>query len=90
MFTDIRKELMHKVIGGYPPNVAVMHQLSHYRFCDGILRWLIASDITGFNLADWLKINHNNSILGMVQWIVKKHNKEKAFKPILYGRDWIK
>lgn len=82
------KTLMHTVINGNMTVVPVMHQLSRYRDCQKFLKWLIINNITGHNLLDWLKIDFDNSVMGMVKFIVKTHNKDKDLKPIILGKDW--
>ena len=67
----------------------IMHQISHYKYRDGILKWLINNNITGYNLVDWLKINHGNSVMGMVKFIIKHHNKEFEERPIILNKDWL-
>lgn len=70
--------------------VPIMHQLSHYRDCKKFLRWLIRNRIIGHNLLEWVKIEHGNSVMGMVQFIVKFHNKDAENKSIILGKDWFK
>ena len=84
-----RKRLMHEVMAGRLAVVPILHQLSHYVFCDSLLRWLVKNRIVGNNLIEWLKIEHDGSVLGMVQFIVKHHNKNKEIKPIILNKDWI-
>ena len=85
-----RRELMLSVINDYPPCIPIMHQLSHYVHCDKFLRFLLLNKITGRDLFDWVKIEFNNSIMAMVQFIVKYCNKNKETKPIYLNKDWIK
>lgn len=84
------KDLMKIVINDNMYLVPIMHQLSHYTYRDGILNWLIDNRLVGYNLLDWLKINHDNSVLGMVKFIIKHHNKSLEEKEIRINRDWIK
>lgn len=80
---------MHIAMDGNSLLAPIMHQLSHYRDCDKILKWLIRNKIVGFNLFDWLKIEHQNSLMSMVKFIVKSHNKDREEKPIILNKDWI-
>ena len=84
------KDLMLIVVNDNPVLIPVMHQLSHYVYRDVILKWLLNNNIIGRNLADWLKITHNNSILGMVKFILRIHNKDQEEKAIVLNRDWVK
>lgn len=88
--TNYTKDLMLEAIDGYPSLTPIMHQLSHYTSRNGVLVWLIRNKITGYNLLSWLKNNHNNSVMGMVQFIVMRHNKDLEVKPIIMNKDWIK
>lgn len=88
--TNKTKELMLIVIDNNMALVPIMHQLSHYRDVNKFLKWLIMNRIIGFNLLDWLKINHNNSVMGMVKFITRYHNKELEDRAIILGKDWIK
>jgi len=82
------KNLMHMVMDGNLNLVAIMHQLHRYKDHKIILTWLIRNRIMGNNLVDWLKINHDNSVLGMVKEIVRRHNKEATEKSMILGKDW--
>lgn len=84
------KELMHSVMDGNLAVVPILHQLSHYRDVDKFLVWLNRNNIKGQNLIEFLKFEHQNSVMGMVKFIVKSHNKNRDLKPIVIGRDWIK
>ena len=86
--TDESKKWMKAVIDDHPPCVPIVYQLSKYRTCLNILKWLFYANIKGKNLVEWLKINHENSILGMVKFIQMHHNKDKEKKPIILGKDW--
>jgi len=90
ILTSRTKQLMHQAMDGNVQLVPIMHQLSHYTSINGILTWLIRNRITGYNLVDWLKINHNNSLMGMVKFIIKHHNKDLEERAIILGRDWVK
>ena len=83
------KDLMHTVMDGNIHLIPIMHQLYCYRDCRGFLKWLVLSNIKGTNLLDWLKVNHNNSVLSMVKFIIKSQNKALEEKPIIYGKEWI-
>lgn len=85
----VRKELILKTINGDINLVETMHSLTRYRDCDRILKWLLRNNIKGSNLSDWIKINHSNSILNMVKFVVKCANNEREIKPIIYNKDWI-
>ena len=88
--TRKRKELMLEVINGNPFVVPIMHQLIHYKDCNKFLKWLIKNQIVGYNLLDWIKVEHQSSVLGMVQTIVKYNNKNREIRPMLLGKDWVK
>jgi hypothetical protein len=81
MINPVTKDLMHIVIDGKPELIPIMHQLHRFKDCQKILKWLFKNKITGKNLVDWLKVEHSNSVMGMVKFIVQKNN-------IVYGKDW--
>lgn len=87
---DETKNLMLRVTDDNSSLIPIMHQISHYRYRNNILRWLIHNRIIGNNLLEWLKIDHDNSVMGMVRFIIKSNNKDKEFKTIIMHRDWIK
>ncbi|MCK5608298.1 hypothetical protein KAR91_40830 [Candidatus Pacearchaeota archaeon] len=89
MISDKRKELIHTVMNDNIKLVNVMHQLTHYVHCDKFLSWLIRNNITGMNLEQWLMINFKNSIMSMVQYIIKVSENNSEFKPIIFNKDWI-
>lgn len=84
------KELMHVVINGNLALVPIMHQLSHYRDINKFLSWLNRNHIVGNNLVEWLQLTHQNSVLNMVKFIVKRHNKGIQNNELIFGKDWIK
>jgi hypothetical protein len=87
--TNSTRGLMHKAMDGVVTLTPIMHQLSRYKTCDNILRWLISNRITGHNLADFVKVQHENSIMSMVKFIVKNQTKSKEEKAIVLGKDWV-
>lgn len=89
MMDQIRRELMHTVIDGLPDLIPIAHQLSHYTSCDCILKWLIRNKITGKTFQDWIKVDHDNSVLAMVKFIIKSYNKSREDAPIILNKDWI-
>jgi len=89
-FKQERKDLMHVVMNGKFELLPILHQLTHYKDCDKFLKWLHLNNITGINLIEWLKINHNGSLMGMVKFIIKYQNKNREENPIILGRDWVK
>ena len=88
--TEKTRYLMLKVVNDTPSVTPVMHQLSSYTSRDGILQWLIANRIIGPTLLDWLKVEHSNSVLGMVKFVIQHHNKEKEERAIIFNKDYIK
>ena len=85
-----RRELMLAVINDFLPCVSIMSQLVHYRYCDRFLKWLISNRLTGRDFFEWFKIMFNNSVLHMVQFIVKYQGKNHFLKPIIFNKDWVK
>ena len=88
MMTGARRNMMLSIIDDKPQLVTVMHQLTRYKDCDKFLKWLNANRLTGENLIDWMKINFNNSTIGMVKFIIMHYNKNNEQKPIIVGKDW--
>lgn len=88
--SSTRKDLMHLVINDNPVLVPIIHQLTHYRCCDSFLKWLVINKITGRNLVEWLKIQHENSVMSMVQFIIMKQNKERSKIPLILNKDWVR
>jgi len=86
--SQLTKDLMQNVTDNSLELLPLMHQLSRYNDRNMILKWLIRNRITGVNLIEWLKIYHQNSIMNMVKFIVKSHNRDKEFKPIILNKDW--
>ena len=54
-----RRELMLMIIDDFPPCIAIMHQLDHYRHCDRFLKWLLWNKIKGKDLFEWIKTIFN-------------------------------
>jgi hypothetical protein len=90
MLTNKTKDLMHKTIDGNIRLIIIMHHLSHYRYCDDILSWLLRAGLKGKALEGWLTDNFKNSVLSMVKYIVKKINMSNDTKPVYLGKDWLK
>lgn len=90
MMDQVRRDLIHTAMDGELAVLPIFHQLSHYRSCDNFLKWLIANRIIGQTLLDWLKIEHSNSVMAMVQFIVKNCNKDRNIRPIILNKDWLK
>ena len=89
IMNEKRNELIRIVVNGNPGLIPFMYQLAHYVKCNMFLEWLIKNNIIGRNLIDWLKIYHQNSIMNMVKFIIKSHNKNKEYHPIILNKDWI-
>lgn len=86
--TGYRKDLIQMAMNDKFELLPVMHQMSRYADCDKFLKWLIENRITGLVLSDWLKNYHKNSVMGMVKFIIKSHNKDRQEQAILLNRDW--
>jgi len=82
------KDLMLNIIDDDPVIVPIMHQLTRYKDCYKILKWLYQNNMRGKNLKDWIKVSFNDSVISMVQYIVMRNNQETKEKPIIYGKDW--
>ena len=80
---DLMRVAMNDVVTLTP----IMHQLTRYKDVDGILKWLIINKITGHNLKDFLAINHNNSVMGMVKFIIEHRDKLINPNAIILGKD---
>lgn len=88
MITSYRKELVSMAMDDKFDLLPVMHQISRYRSCDKILKWLILNKITGLILLDWLRNYHKNSVMGMVKFIIKSDNKDRKECAIILNKDW--
>jgi len=86
--TPERRDLILKVVDDCMENVPICHQITSYRYCDNILKWLINHQFTGKKLRPWMRGQCSNSVMTMVSFIIAKNTKDKM-RPILLGRDWI-
>lgn len=82
------KYLMHKVMDGNLELVPILHELTRFVHLQKILFWLDQANIRGNNLLDWIRVEHQGSVMSMVQTIVMLNNKEKQIRPIILGKDW--
>lgn len=87
--TPLRRELIFKVIDEDQSLIPTMHQLNHYVHCDKFLAWLINNRLTGKNFKEWFKEKHQNSVMSLVQFIIKHSEKNKEVKPLILNKDWI-
>jgi len=53
------------------------------------LTWLYKEHLTGAKFVSWVKEEHENSPLFMMQHITKKLDHDKACRPLMAGRDII-
>ncbi len=87
--SDLRRELMFKVMDNHYELLDTMHYLSRYKRCDQMLAWLYKSHITGKSLHGWIRIHWRNSLLNMVKFILMKVDKEKTPRPIFLGDEYL-
>ena len=78
-----------EICNGKQELLPIIYQMSSYFRFEGCLNWLYENKITGKTLLDWLKIEHDGSIMGMMQFILMKINKNKTIMPILANKDYI-
>ena len=88
--TENIRELMHDCIDGESRLVGIMHIMTNFVYVEKILKWLVIHNIRGKNLIDWIDKQHSGSVMGMVQFIIMKVNREKKEAPVIYGKDWFK
>ena len=69
-----RRDLMHAVMDGQNDLDGTMYVLHHYKFCDQMLRWLIAHKYTGKNLEALLVKRFKSSVPALVGYIVDAIN----------------
>ncbi len=81
--------LYAQVIDGRPDLLPIMHRLEGYIQHESFLKWLKNNRITGKNLVEWLRIEHQGSLQNMVQFIIKNQNKNREYEPIMLGKDWV-
>tara|TARA_B100000749_G_C18269903_1_gene399908 strand:- start:393 stop:710 length:318 start_codon:yes stop_codon:yes gene_type:complete len=84
----LQRELYLRIVDGDPRVMPIVHQIHNYRYSVDISRWLYENQITGKILLDFLKVSFENSIMGMVKFIIMKINRAKEIKPIYVNKDY--
>ena len=86
--TESEREFYLRVIDQDPRVMPIAHEISKYKHSLDITVWLIKNNITGKILLDFLKNNFENSIMGMIKFIIMKINGDKEIKPIYAHKDY--
>lgn len=86
---ELKRQKYLAVIDGEPSLLPIMHQMDHYKDSEKILSWLIKNKLTGKNLKQWFDGNFQGSVLSFIKWVAMKSNKEKEYRPIISGKDWM-
>ena len=86
--SEMQRELYLRIIDDIPQVTPIIYQIHKYKYSWFISRWLYENGIKGKTLLDFLKVKFENSIMGMVQFIIMKINKDQEEKPIYVYKDY--
>ncbi len=84
-----RRELMFRVMDGHYDLSPLVYQIYCHIQCDDILRWLLASRLTGQELRKWFQIECGGSFVFMLTSVVKRLRADLERKPMIVGKDYI-
>ena len=86
--SNAERDFYLRIIDDQPGLMPVAYEISKYKHSLDIQVWLIKNKITGKILQSWLKDKFDHSIMSMVQYIIKRVNKDKEIKPIFAHKDY--
>lgn len=87
--SQYRRQLLLSVTDGDLRLTPILFQWNSFARVELVLRWCIANRLTGKNLFEWLQLNFQNSIMGPIQFILMKIDRDPEYKPIRVGRDYL-
>ena len=70
--TDRQIGLCNEVADGCKYAYPLIHNFYKYKKFDVIIQWLFDNNVKGMKLVDWVRIEHNNSPLFAVIYILKR------------------
>lgn len=73
----------------HPNFMRHMAEILRYRKREEILQWLVLNNLTGDNFAAWLSVEHGESLLSAMAFVLMKLRNEKELQPVLAGRDYL-
>ena len=84
-----RKILLLEVLDGQIDMCGIVFHLhKHYRDCDMILKYLIRYKLTGYKLANWIKFEHDNSMLKAFNHVLRQIKRDHEYLTLI-KRDFI-
>lgn len=86
--TSARRDLMLRIYDGEEQVLRVLYRMQGLTRLDEVLSWLVEARLTGKNLLAWMRIQHENSLLKTVSFILMRVNNDKAVQPLFIGKDW--
>lgn len=83
-----KRKLMLQVWDGHDPVVPWLHTMDNLYRCEEILSWLINNKLVGIRFIQYLRHDHENSLLKMCSHILKTVLGYNEPRPIVAGKDW--
>lgn len=86
-----RRERLLRVLDNTPEILTLLWHMDGMRRADDVLDWLITHNLTGKNLFEWFHVEHKESFLSLMAFVVnelEKNKKGKEKRPLYDGRDF--
>lgn len=89
--SEARREVFLRVVDNDPRLPPYLFNWMQRPACDVVCRWLIAHNMTGKVLHDWMKHEFGQSMDKPFKWVFARvmNDPEYEKRPTLLGRDWI-
>lgn len=86
---ESERALILKIVDGCFEVLPIVYQIKSYRDHNKIFKWLFENNITGNNFKEWFYDNMQGSVLTLIKFVNMHKQKEKEFRPIISGIDWL-
>lgn len=81
--------MMLLVAEEHPAAPPYLWHLDRFRRCDQILRWLLQNKLTGMRFIQWVRNDHEGSILQAGGYVLQKLDNERGLRKVIGGVDYL-
>lgn len=88
---SLRKHLFWDMQGDAPLHEIdpILYQLNKLQKIDPILFWLVRNKLTGKKFLQFFDFEMRHSVFSLINYVLKKVEKEKKERPLLLNKDYI-
>lgn len=84
-----KRELILTIADGNPECFPILYHFDKFKFSEEIFKYLVREKIVGKKFVEIYQNEFRLSWLSMGKWIIMKIKKEREYRPIFAGKDYL-